>query len=317
MEKICAIQMDNIENINIAVDSTHLIGCEAIKRGYKLFIYEPSDLCLENGVVYAIGRFMVFDENIKNKYEYTSPMIKFELKNASVLHIRQDPPFNMAYITYTHFLDHIKDSVLIVNDPSAIRNSPEKLLVMNYPEIMPDTMITRNVKMIEEFREKHGDIVLKPLFECGGSGVYLVKKDDCNYNTIISQMLSMSLDPIIVQKFMTNVVQGDRRVMIVGGEPQIVLNRVPSNGDIKANVHAGAKFEKSDISVSDRHICNIIKDYLLDNNILFAGIDIIDGKINEINVTSPGCMQEVKEIYGIDIAVNIWDEIEKRLSFGN
>ena len=310
MKKICALQMDAIETININADSTFVLGLEALKRGYDLYHYQVEDLFYEDGEVFAFMRPLSLQREQENHFTWLGEVVRMNLKDTDVVWLRQDPPFDMGYITNTHLLDLVKGHTKVVNDPTAIRNAPEKLLVTQFQDLCAPTLISRNAEVIKEFREKHKDIIIKPLYGNGGAGVFMLRQDDANLCSLLEMFFASNNEPVIAQKFISGVGRGDKRILLINGEAKACINRIPAKGEARANLHVGGKFAPSDITDREREICTRIGGYLRDNGLLFVGIDVIDGYLTEINVTSPTCIQEANSMYDMCLQSDIWDSIE-------
>ncbi len=239
---------------------------------------------------------------------------ELNLHDVDVVHMRQDPPFDMAYITATHILEHIHPDTLVVNDPFHVRNAPEKLFVTHFEGVLPPTLITGDEEALRAFRDEHKDIILKPLFGNGGAGVFRVKPDDSNFNSLLEMFTEMYREPIIAQAFVLAVSEGDKRIILVDGEPVGAINRVPAEGETRSNLHVGGKAEAVDLTARDKEVCALIGPALKERGLIFVGIDIIGDYLTEINVTSPTGIHEVKRFGGNNIAALIWDAIEKRLN---
>ena len=313
MSLAVAIQMDPIEGIDIDADSTFVLALEAQRRGHALFHYLPQALNLRDGRVTArASPLEVRRERDRHATLGTPRML--DLAGVDVVLMRQDPPFDMAYITATHLLEHIHPRTLVVNDPISVRNAPEKIFVARFAELMPPTLITSSREEILDFRARHDDIILKPLFGNGGADVFHVTPGDENVNALIELFTRLYREPIIVQRYIADIRQGDKRVILVDGEPVGAVNRVPSEGEARANLHAGATAEKAKLDARDREICAAIGPSLKRRGIIFAGIDVIGGYLTEINVTSPTGIQEIDRFDGICIEAMIWQAIETRLA---
>ena len=310
MVKKCALQMDAIETIDVNGDSSFMLGLEALSRGYELYHYGVNDLYYEDGEVYANMRKLTLKHEIGNHYEWLSERQKTKLTDLDVIWIRQDPPFDMSYITNTHLLDLVDGKVKIFNKPSSIRNSPEKLLVTYYQDICAPTLISREPKSIYDFRRQHKDIIVKPLYGNGGAGVFHVKPDDENLSSLLEMFFEKNREPVIVQKYLPEVRNGDKRIILINGEPRACINRIPADGEARANLHVGGRYEKVELSQVDKKICETIAPYLKENGLLFVGIDVIGDYLTEINVTSPTCIQECNELYNIKLESDIWDCID-------
>jgi glutathione synthase len=312
MSLCVAIQMDPIESINIDADSTFVLALEAMRRGYALYHYLPQDLALAHRRVLAHARPLEVRRVAGNHFTFGAPEW-LDLALADVVLMRQDPPFDMAYITATHLLEHIHPKTLVVNDPTSVRNAPEKLFVTHFPELMPPTVITSNRHQIVEFRKEHKDIILKPLFGNGGAGVFHVREDDENLNSLLEIFTQLYREPVIVQKYVPAVRQGDKRIILVDGKPMGAVNRVPAQGESRSNMHVGGRPEKSALTRREHEICEAIGPALKERGLIFVGIDVIGDYITEINVTSPTGIQEINRFNGSTIEAAIWDAIEARL----
>ena len=312
MSVAVAIQMDPIQGIDIDADSTFALALEAQRRGHALFHYLPQALSLRDGRVTARASPLEVRRERGRHATLGAPRM-LDLAGVDVVLMRQDPPFDMAYITATHLLEHIHPRTLVVNDPVSVRNAPEKIFVARFAELMPPTLITSSRDEILDFRARHGDIILKPLFGNGGADVFHVAPGDENVNALIELFTRLYREPIIVQRYVAGIRQGDKRVILVDGEPVGAVNRVPSDGEARANLHAGARAEKASLDARDREICAAIGPALKRRGIIFAGIDVIGGYLTEINVTSPTGIQEIDRFDGISIAAMIWEAIEARL----
>ncbi len=312
MNLAVAIQMDPIERIDIAGDSTFALALEAQARGHELYYYGPRDLSLRDSKVQArVRRLQV--RNVRGNHFALGDLLAYRLSDADVVLMRQDPPFDMAYITATHVLERIHPSTLVVNDPFHVRNAPEKLFVMQFEGLMPPTLVTSDREEIRAFRDEYRDIVLKPLYGNGGAGVFRLKPDDENLNALLEMFTVFYREPVVVQRYVPEVRKGDKRIILVEGEPIGAINRVPAPGEARSNMHVGGRAEPVDLSSRDRVICKTIGPELRRRGLIFAGIDVIGDYLTEINVTSPTGIQEVKRFGGADGAVLIWDAIERRL----
>lgn len=307
-----AFQMDPIEAVDINADSSFRIAEEAQARGHELFYYSPDQLAYEEGVITARGQDMVVRREAGNHVDL-GPVKKVDLKDFDVLWLRQDPPFDMHYITSTHLLDRLKDDVLVVNDPFWVRNYPEKLLVLDFPDLTPPTTIARDLETIKAFKAKHDDVILKPLYGNGGAGVFRLDANDRNLSSLHELFTGFSREPLIVQKFLPDVSNGDKRVILVDGEPVGAINRVPAAGETRSNMHVGGRPEKIGLSERDLEICAAIGPLLKEKGQIFVGIDVIGDYLTEINVTSPTGIQELERFDGVNIAGKIWQTIEAKL----
>lgn len=306
-----AFQMDPITAIDITADSTFRIAEEAQARGHELFYYLPENLAYQEGRVTARGCALTVRREQGNHFTLGEE-VDVDLADFDVVWLRQDPPFDMFYITTTHILDRIHPETLVVNDPFWVRNYPEKLLVLDFPDLTPPTMIARNLDMIRSFKERHGDVILKPLFGNGGAGVFRLTPDDRNLTSLFELFTANSREPLIMQKFLPDVSKGDKRVILVDGEPVGAINRIPAKGETRSNMHVGGRPEKVELSERDREICSRIGPLLREKGQIFVGIDVIGGNLTEINVTSPTGIQELERFDGINVAEKIWQAIEAR-----
>jgi len=304
-----AVQMDHIASIRLAGDSTFALMLEAQKRGHSLFHYTPDKLTLRSGRVTAAIEPVAVRDEPGNHFTLGSPE-KTDLSTLDVVLLRQDPPFDMAYLSTTYMLERIHPATLVVNDPAEVRDAPEKLLVMNYPELMPETIITRDPDEIRAFRAEFGDIVLKPLYGAGGQGVYHVKPDDDNFSAFLELFLTQSRDPFIAQRYLPAVRAGDKRIILVDGKFAGLVNRVPAEGDLRSNMVRGGAAATTEVSKRDLEICEAIGPELRDRGLIFVGIDVIGDKLTEINVTSPTGIRAIKRLGGPDVAALVWDAIE-------
>ena len=308
-----ALQMDPIEHVSVSADSTFRLGLEAQARGHRLFQYTPDRLSYVEGRLMARGRAVELRAEQGNHVTF-GPWIEVGLSDFDVVWLRQDPPFDMGYITNTHLLDRVHPGTLVVNDPFWVRNCPEKLLVLDFPDLTPPTLITRDVALIREFRARHGDIIIKPLYGNGGAGIFHLQPQDPNLSSLIETFSGMSREPVIVQKYLAGVVRGDKRIILVDGEPVGAINRIPAAGEARSNMHVGGRPEKVGLTAREREICAVIGPVLREKGLIFTGIDVIDGWLTEINVTSPTGIQELERFDGINAAALIWDAVERRLT---
>ena len=306
-----AFQMDPIQTVNIDADSTFRIAEEAQARGHELFFYTPDHLAFQEGKVTARGHYFTV-QRVQGQHANLSEMQEVDLADFDVVWLRQDPPFDMHYITTTHLLDLIHPDTLVVNDPFWVRNYPEKLLVLRFPDLTPPTTIARDLETIKAFKEKHGDVILKPLYGNGGAGVFRLDQNDRNLASLHEVFTGFSREPLIVQKFLPDVSNGDKRVILVDGEPIGAINRVPAKGETRSNMHVGGRPEKVGLTERDREICAAIGPLLREKGQIFVGIDVIGDYLTEINVTSPTGIQELERFDGINAAEKIWEAIEAR-----
>ena len=311
MSLAVAFQMDPMESIDIDADSTFVMALEAQRRGHALWHYLPQHLVLRDGRLYARARRLEVRRLRGNHFTLAS----FEMLDLSTMDIvlmRQDPPFDMAYITATHLLEHIHPQTLVLNDPMHVRNAPEKLFVTHFKDVMPPTLIASDKPSIEAFRAEHGDIVLKPLFGNGGADVFHVQPGDENFNALLELFTRLYREPIIVQRYLPEVRHGDKRIVLVDGRPLGAVARIPKAGEARANLHVGAQAVKATLSARDKEICAAIGPTLKERGLVFVGIDVIGGYLTEINVTSPTGIQEINRLDGTALEVDLWDAIETR-----
>ena len=308
-----AFQMDPIGDVNIDADSSFRIALEAQQRGHELFYYGPDMLAYDEGRVTARGHRMTLRREKGNHVDLGS-VETVDLADWDVVWLRQDPPFDMGYITTTHILDRLKGQTLVVNDPFWVRNYPEKLLVLDFPALTPPTTIARDLDTIKAFKTKHGDIILKPLYGNGGAGVFRLDQNDRNLSSLHELFTGFSREPLIVQKFLPDVSNGDKRVILVDGEPVGAINRVPAKGETRSNMHVGGRPEKIGLTQRDLEICAAIGPLLKEKGQVFVGIDVIGDYLTEINVTSPTGIQELERFDGTNVAEKIWQAIEGKLT---
>jgi glutathione synthase len=306
-----AIQMDPIGPINIDADSTFRIALEAQTRGHQLFYYTPDKLAYREGRVIARGWPLEVRREKGNHYTLGAET-EVDLADWDVVWLRQDPPFDMGYITTTHILERIHPKTLVVNDPFWVRNSPEKLLVLNFPKLTPPTLIARDLATIRAFKAVHGDIILKPLYGNGGAGVFRLDPNDRNLASLHELFAGINREPLIAQKYVPAVVQGDKRIILVNGEAVGAINRVPAEGETRSNMHVGGRPEKVGLTARDQEICATIGPMLRDKGQIFVGIDVIGDWLTEINVTSPTGLQELERFDGTNSAARIWEVIEAK-----
>ncbi len=306
-----AVQMDPIERIKIAGDSTFALMLEAQARGHALFVYGPEALSLTNNVLTArVQKVQVHD--VEGAHAVLAPPERVALGQFDVVLMRQDPPFDLGYITATHLLERIHPATLVVNDPFHVRNAPEKILVTEFPDLMPPTLVSRDKAEIMAFRAEHGDLVMKPLYGNGGAGVFKVGREDLNFHGFIDHFLASAREPWMIQRFLPAVHAGDKRIILVDGVAMGSLNRVPAADDIRANLVRGGAGEASQLSEREQEICARIGPTLRERGLLFTGIDVIGGFLTEINVTSPTGLRGIKRLGGPDLAAAIWDAIEAK-----
>ena len=311
MSLAVAIQMDPIEPIDIDGDSTFALALEAQARGHGLFHYLTEDLALRDGRVTARARPLQVRREAGNHFSFGAPET-LDLAGLDVVLMRQDPPFDMAYITATHILEHIHPQTLVVNDPVSVRNAPEKLFITHFEGVMPPTLITSSHEEINAFRAEHKDIIVKPLYGNGGAGVFHIRPDDENLNSLLEMFDDLYREPIIIQRYLPEVRLGDKRIILVDGEAVGAINRVPAEGEARSNMHVGGRAEKIGLTPRERDICAAIGPSLREQGLIFVGIDVIGDYLTEINVTSPTGIQEIDRFDGVNLSALIWDAIEAR-----
>ncbi len=307
-----AIQMDPLDGIDIDADSTFALALEAQRRGHRLYHYLPCDLSLSGTRAMARAHPLEVRREKGDHYSFGAAE-RIDLSTLDVVLMRQDPPFDMAYITATHILELIHPATLVVNDPVAVRNAPEKLFVCRFPELMPPTLITSDAALIREFRAEHGEIILKPLFGNGGAGVFHLRPDDDNLNALLEMFTAFSREPIIVQRYLPEVRAGDKRIILIDGEAAGAINRIPPPGEARSNLHVGGRAEPATLTPREREICAAIGPTLRERGLIFVGIDVIGDYLTEINVTSPTGIQEIDRFDGVSLEARIWDAIEARI----
>ncbi len=307
-----AFQMDPIGAVDINADSSFRLAEEAQARGHQLFFYGPDQLAYQQGRITARGHDMSV-QRVPGDPAILGPEHEVDLADFDVVWLRQDPPFDMHYITSTHLLDRLRGQTLVVNDPFWVRNYPEKLLVLDFPDLTPPTTIARDLQTIKAFKDMHGDIILKPLYGNGGAGVFRLDANDRNLTSLHELFTGFSREPLIVQKFLPDVRNGDKRVILVDGEAVGAINRVPAEGETRSNMHVGGRPEKIDLSARDLEICAAIGPLLKEKGQIFVGIDVIGDYLTEINVTSPTGIQELERFNGVNVAEKIWQAIEAKL----
>lgn len=306
-----AFQMDPIEDVNIDGDSTFRIAEEAQARGHELFYYTPDKLAFQEGRVTARGWPLTVRREKGNHFTLGTEQ-EVDLADWDVVWLRQDPPFDMGYITTTHLLDIIHPDTLVVNNPFWVRNYPEKLLMLEFPDLIPPTTIARDLDTLKAFKKKYGDIILKPLYGNGGAGVFRLVPEDRNLNSLHELFTGINNEPLIAQKFLPDVATGDKRVILIDGVAVGAINRVPAKGETRSNMHVGGRPEKIEMSARDLEICDRIGPLLREKGQIFVGIDVIGGNLTEINVTSPTGIMELDRFDGINVSKMIWEAIEKR-----
>src|SRR5271156_5728668 len=308
-----AVQMDPIERIRISGDSTFALLLEAQARGHHLLHYTPDRLRLNGSRVETMAEPLTV-KDVQGDHARLGEAKLVDLSTVNVVLLRQDPPFDLGYIATTHFLERVQPGTLVVNDPRGVRDSPEKLFVMDFPGLMPPTLIARDKAAIDAFRAEHGEVVMKPLYGFGGAAVFKVAVQDQNFGSLFDLFSTTFREPWVIQKFLPAVAQGDKRIILVDGEARGVINRVPSGDDIRSNMVRGGAARETDLTDRERAICSTIGPELRKRGLLFVGIDVIDGFLTEINVTSPTGIRAVKKLGGPDLAVAIWDAIEAKVT---
>jgi glutathione synthase len=315
MSLAVAIQMDPLEGVNIDADTTFALALEAQGRGHGLYHYLPRDLHYRNGRVLAKARpFEV--RRVKGDHATLGTPEQIDLAAMDVVLMRQDPPFNLAYISTTHLLDRIHPSTLVVNDPTSVRNSPEKLFVTQFQELMPPTLITYDLDEIRAFRREHGDIIVKPIYGNGGAGVFHVKPDDTNLASLIELFRTYLNEPLMVQRYLPEIRRGDKRIILINGKLAGAVNRVPAQDETRANLHVGGRAEKGELTKRDHEICEALGPALERAGLILVGIDVIGDYLTEINVTSPTGVQEIDRFDSTNLSAQVWDVIESRVRRG-
>src|SRR5688500_6519061 len=301
-----AIQMDPIESVNIDGDSSFVMGLSAEARGHKLWHYHPRQLTLRDGMAIARARPMSLRRKKGDHFTLGDEEV-IELSTLDVVLMRQDPPFDMAYITATHILETVHPKTLVVNDPVHVRNAPEKLFVTHFPDLMPPTVITSDKAEVLAFRAEYKDIIVKPLFGNGGAGVFHLKPDDENLGSLLEMFTQLYREPVIVQKYLPEIREGDKRIILIDGEAGGAVSRIPVSGEARANFHAGGSARKTVLTSRERDICAAIGPTLREKGLVFVGIDVIGDYLTEINVTSPTGIQEINQLDGVQLEVSLWD----------
>ncbi len=306
-----AVQMDPIERINIRGDSTFALLLEAQSRGHPIAYYPPDRLAQRDGTVFATVQPVTVRDTAGDHFALGEPR-RAELTSFDVILMRQDPPFDLAYITATHMLERVHPATLVVNDPAHVRNAPEKVFVTEFPDLMPPTVVTRDLAEIKAFRVEHGDIVMKPLYGKGGEAVFRLEREDLNFGSLYDLFAATFREPWVVQKFLPAVREGDKRIILVDGAFAGAVNRVPAPDDLRSNMVRGGVPKETELTAREREICARLAAPLRERGLLFVGIDVIDGYLTEINVTSPTGIRAIKSLGGPDIAAMIWDRIEEK-----
>jgi glutathione synthase len=307
-----ACQMDPIERIDIRGDSTFALLLEAQKRGHALFYYTPPNLALHGNKLLARGETLKVEDKVGAHYKLSEPRVE-DLSQQDVVLLRQDPPFDMAYITTTHLLERIHPKTLVVNDPANVRNAPEKIFVLDFLDLMPPTIVTRSLADVQAFRAEMKDIILKPLYGNGGAAIFRIAPDDTNVGSLVELFQTVFREPFMVQQYRPEVKDGDKRIILVDGEVVGAINRVPAAGETRSNLHVGGTAKPTKLTKRDEEICARLGPELKKRGLLFTGIDVIGPYLTEINVTSPTGIRQVKQFGGADIAALIWDAIEAKV----
>ncbi|MEZ5851797.1 MAG: glutathione synthase [Hyphomicrobiaceae bacterium] len=307
-----ACQMDPIDRIDILGDSTFAMLLEAQRRGHELFYYTPPHLTLDGDRLMATGQTLTVEDKVGDHYKLTDTR-RIDLGTWDVVLLRQDPPFDMGYITTTHLLERIHPNTLVVNDPASVRNAPEKVWVLEFQDLMPPTMVTRNLDDVRAFRDQYKDIIIKPLYGNGGASVFRLQEGDSNLNSLVELFQTVFREPFMVQQYRPEVRGGDKRIILVDGEPAGAINRVPAEGETRSNMHVGGTPRPTELTPRDKEICARLGPHLKKRGLIFTGIDVIGPYLTEINVTSPTGIRQVKAFGGNDIAAMIWDTIEAKV----
>ena len=307
-----AIQMDPIDQVDVSADTTFLMARNALERGHRVWTYHPETLAQRDGRISCTARPLQALTDVQGEHARPGAPERLDLHTVDVVLIRQDPPFDMAYITSTHMLERLGPNVRVVNDPAEVRNAPEKLYVTGFPGLQPPTVITRDPAAIAAFRDEHRDVIVKPLYGNGGAGVFRLKPGDGNLDSLLELFFASNREPVIVQAFLPDVSAGDKRILLVDGEPVGAINRVPAEGAVRSNLHVGGRAEAVELTARDREICTQIGPDLRRRGLLFVGIDVIGDYCTEINVTSPTGAQQLKRFTGVDATALMWDAIEAR-----
>jgi glutathione synthase len=312
MPLIVAVQMDPIERINVASDSTFALMLEAKARGHSLLVYTPDKLSMRDGKVTARVRPVEVRDVVGDHFTAGEERV-VDLRDTQIVLMRQDPPFDLAYITATHLLERVHPETFVVNNPASVRNAPEKIFVTEFPDLMPPTLISRDRAEIEDFRKEHGETVMKPLHGHGGASVFKVGAEDPNFGSLYDLFATTFKEAWVVQRFLPQVTKGDKRIILIDGVARGAVNRVPQPNDIRSNMVRGGAAEAAQLSPREREICERIGPALKSRGLLFVGIDVIDGYLTEINVTCPTGIRAIRKTGGPDLAAPIWDAIEEKL----
>ena len=308
-----ALQMDPLEKLNLKGDTTFILGLEALRRGFEVYFYSPNDLTYKNGFVYANTKILnlAFRNGIES-FSYGKESV-LKLSSFNIVLMRQDPPFNMSYITATHLLEKIVSQTLVLNNPFHVRNAPEKIFVTEFSKFMPKTVISRDPFEITRFRKENKDIIIKPLYGNGGEGVFYIRENDSNFNVILENFLKLSTEQFIIQSYIPEVKRGDKRIILIDGEVAGAINRIPARNENRSNMHVGGKPVKTSLNKNDKLICETISPHLKDKGLFFVGIDVIGNYLTEINVTSPTGIREINRLNETKIEKIFWDKALKKL----
>ena len=308
-----AVQMDHVSTVTISGDTSFALSLEAQRRGHALYHYTPDRLSMIGGKVFArVEEMKVFD--VKGSHFSLGEPVRTDLSEMDVILLRQDPPFDMNYITTTHILERIHPKTLVVNDPAWVRNSPEKIFVTEFPDLMPETLITKDPGEVAAFRKEHGDIIVKPLYGNGGAGIFHLAGADRNLASLLEMFGQMFREPYIVQRYLSDVRKGDKRIILIDGEPVGAINRIPAEHESRSNMHIGGRPEKTELTAREHEICARIGPTLRRRGFILVGIDVIGDYMTEINVTSPTGIREIARFGGADIAALFWDAVEAKRS---
>lgn len=307
-----AVQMDPLESVDIEADTTFALMMEAQERGHQLFVYGPEALTWGAGEIRARARPVEVKREKGNHAAFGADTTLDLREDADIVLMRQDPPFDMSYITAAHILEMLHPDTFVVNDPFWVRSSPEKILPLDYPDLMPETLISRDVREIRQFRDRLGDIIVKPLYGNGGAGVFHIKPDDRNMTSLLEMFAQMYREPFIAQEYLPSVRAGDKRIILIDGEPVGAINRVPAEHDSRSNMHVGGRAEHSELTPREQEICARIGPSLKERGFILVGIDIIGDLMTEINVTSPTGLREIRNFGGPDVAALFWDAVESK-----
>ena len=310
MAKI-AVQMDPIQFIDINADTTFALILEAFNRGHELFYYNPQNLTFYNGIITAVGNKIIKLKKEKNNHVVLGKKEVIDLSTQDIILLRQDPPFDMTYITNTHILEKLHPNTFVINNPKEVRNAPEKILVNDYIDLIPETMITRSIDEVIKFKNEFSEIILKPLYGNGGKQIFHIKKNDPNLHAHLEMFFEISNEPIIIQKYIPEVRQGDCRIILINGEIAGAINRVPPTGQARSNLHVGGRAEKKKLNKRELEICEALGPELKKRELILVGLDVIGDYLTEINVTSPTGIQEISYFNGVNIGAKFWDCVEK------